>query len=146
MPNNPFSHVDARKWFDRMQPQTLTFATWLLYINGAFAIIDYLDSNNLFSAWTKTEFGGVVSLIACISYIAGGFLMANGKKLGYYAAIFAGFSPFLLRLLIRIDYPHSVSLRWVITQSDTIGFIFEVALCALLLHPTSRSYAKSWFR
>lgn len=146
MTNNPFSGIDKRKWFDRMQPQTLAIATWLLYLDGAFAVIDYLDRNNLYSAWTRLEFGGILSLVACLSYIAGGFLMANEKKIGYYLAIFAAFSPFILRLLIRIEFPNSISLRWVITQSNTIGFLFDVALCALLLHPMTRKHAKTWFR
>lgn len=146
MAKNPFSDVDNRKWFDRMQPQTLGIATWLLYINGAFATIDYIDRSNLYSAWSRFEFGGLVSLLACASYIGGGFLMANSKKAGYLAAVFASFSPFILRLLLKIDYPDLVSIRWMITQNNTIGFIFDVALVALLLHPMSTSYAKTWFR
>lgn len=33
--------LDLRKWFDRFQPQTLQIATWLLYLNGLFALVDF---------------------------------------------------------------------------------------------------------
>ena len=35
--------LDPRKWFDRMQPQTMQIATWLLYLNGFFALIGFMD-------------------------------------------------------------------------------------------------------
>ncbi|NBY57458.1 MAG: hypothetical protein EBQ57_03865 [Actinobacteria bacterium] len=41
--------LNFRKWFDRMQPQTLQIATWLLYINGFFALADLLDGGGVLS-------------------------------------------------------------------------------------------------
>jgi hypothetical protein len=37
------SEINFKKWFDRMQPQTLQIATWLLYFDGFFALVDLLD-------------------------------------------------------------------------------------------------------
>jgi len=31
-------NIDWRKWFDRMQPQTLQISAMLLYLNGFFAL------------------------------------------------------------------------------------------------------------
>ena len=140
---NAFKDLDARKWIDRFQPQTLAIATWLLYIEGAFAIVGWLDRSDIYSAWTRTEAAGVLALVAALAHLAGPFFMANGKKLGWWISVFAAASPWILRLIIRLQYD-SVSLRWIVTQSDTIGFLFEVALLALLLHPMSRNHEKTW--
>ena len=74
----------------------------------------------------------VLVLVAC--HALGGLLMANDRKLGYWLALVAAFSPFVLRwwALRGLGY----STMDVITGGSTIGFIFDVALVALLLHPT----------
>ena len=138
--------LDPRKWFDRMQPQTMQIATWLLYLNGFFALIGFMDKSD----WTgiarieKGALGSLVGLIAVASFIAGGYLMANDRRIGYRLALVAAFSPFILRIWILWSYP-----RWgaidKITGNDTIGFIFEAALCALLLHPQSREHQRLWY-
>ena len=142
---NAFKDLDTRKWIDRFQPQTLAIATWLLYIQGAFAIVGWIDRSGVYSAWTRVEFGGVLALIAAFAHLVGPFLMANGKRLGWWISVGAAASPWILRGLIKVQY-ESVSLRWMLTQSDTIGFLFEVALLALLLHPMSRAHERSWLR
>ena len=147
MNQGPFRNLDARKWFDRMHPQTLQIAVWLLYIDGAFAIINYLDRTDVYGFWRwYGGIGGILSPFACLSFIAGGFLMANGRKLGWWLALAAAFSPFLLRALLRIQYQQTMSIAWVITQNNLVSFVFEAALVALLLHPMSRSYADRWLR
>lgn len=138
--------LDTRRWFDRSQPQTLQIATWFLYLNGFFALIDFLDT----SGWlgvarvAKGGLGLLVGIGVIAAYVAGGFLMANERKLGYYLALFAGFSPFLLRFWVLNDT--GLSLFTKLTGDRTISFIFEVALCALLLHPQSRSHQRIWFK
>ena len=39
-------NIDWRKWFDRMQPQTLQIAAMLLYLNGFFALISVIDTTD----------------------------------------------------------------------------------------------------
>ncbi|KGA07644.1 MAG: hypothetical protein GM46_8495 [actinobacterium acAcidi] len=138
--------LDPRKWFDRMQPQTMQIATWLLYLNGFFALIGFMDKSD----WTgnarieKGALGSLVGLIAVASFIAGGYLMANDRRIGYRLALVAAFSPFILRIWILWSYPGWGAIDKV-TGNDTIGFIFEAALCALLLHPQSREHQRLWY-
>lgn len=138
--------LDPRKWFDRMQPQTMQIATWLLYLNGFFALIGFMDKSD----WTgnarieKGALGSLVGLIAVASFIAGGYLMANDRRIGYRLALVAAFSPFILRIWILWSSPGWGAID-KITGNDTIGFIFEAALCALLLHPQSREHQRLWY-
>ena len=146
-----FQNLDSRKWFDRMQPQTLSIATWLLYFDAVFAAIGFLDRTG---EWGNMRaIGGIYLLagaVSLIAYVAGPFLMANGKRLGWYVAVGASFGPFVLRMLINLKLNSSFgsqwSVRYVVTNDDTIGFMFEAALCALLLHPMTRKYISVWLR
>jgi len=118
--------LDPRKWFDRMQPQTMQIATWLLYLNGFFALIGFMDKSD----WTgiaRIEKGALGSLVGLIA-----------------VALVAAFSPFILRIWILWSYPGWGAID-KITGNDTIGFIFEAALCALLLHPQSREHQRLWY-
>ncbi len=95
--------LDTRKWFDRSQPQTLQIATWLLYLNGVFALIGLIDSSG--ESGRRARVSRAVSAprrpgCLVVAYAAGGFLMANERKLGYYPAILAALSPFLLRFWV----------------------------------------------
>ena len=152
MSNSAFSQLDFRKWFDRMQPQTVAIATWLLYIDGVFNFLHYLDKNEAFKnevygAWHLN--GGPMSLVALLSVLAfpiGGFLVANGKKMGWYIALIAAFSPFFLRLFGRLLENDMMTIKDIVIGSTFVNFMFEAALPALLLHPMSRSYVKTWLR
>ena len=94
--------LDPRKWFDRLQPQTLQIAMWLLYLNGFFALIGYLDKSDWagIARVSKGLVGSLVGLFVVVAFIVGGFLMANDRKVGYKLALVAAFSPFILRLWI----------------------------------------------
>ena len=142
----PQHRLDFRKWFDRVQPQTLYIATWLLYINGAFALVAVLDRTNWigYALETKGAVGLAATVVVVGSNIAGGFLMANDRRLGYRLALVAAFSPFALRIWLTSDWT-GIGLYDRITGDDTIGFIFEVALCGLLLHRNSRDHQRLWF-
>ena len=138
--------LDPRKWFDRMQPQTMQIATWLLYLNGFFALIGFMDKSDWigFARVDKGALGSLIGLVVVASFIAGGYLMANDRKIGYRLALVAAFSPFALRIWILWSYPEFSAIDKV-TGNDTIGFIFEAALCALLLHPQSREHQRLWY-
>ena len=139
------SSIDFRKWFDRFQPQTLQIATWLLYISGVFMLVD-IGNRGSWVWWAKERYGigliVVLVLVAC--HALGGLLMANDRKLGYWLALLAAFSPFFLRWWALRGYGFSV--MDVLTGNSTIGFIFDVALVALLLHPTSREHQRVWYK
>jgi hypothetical protein len=139
------SSIDFRKWFDRFQPQTLQIATWLLYISGVFMLIDIGNTGSW--VWFAKERYGiglyvVLALVAC--HALGGLLMANDRKLGYWLALVAAFSPFGLRIWVLRGTGASTMDR--ITGGSTIGFIFDVALVVLLLHPTSREHQRVWYK
>ena len=138
--------LDPRKWFDRMQPQTMQIATWLLYLNGFFALIGFMDKSDWigFARVDKGALGSLIGLVVVASFIAGGYLMANDRKIGYRLALVAAFSPFALRIWILWSFPGFSAIDKV-TGNDTIGFIFEAALCALLLHPQSREHQRLWY-
>jgi hypothetical protein len=145
-----FSQLDFRKWFDRMHPQTLAIGTWLLYIDAVFSTLGFLDKSNEFGALRIIgPMTGLVGLLSCLSFVGSGFLMANGKLLGWYLGIAASFSHLLARFIIAAhqqSYGFSISLADRITGGNLVGFMFEAALVLLLLHPMSRSYARTWLR
>jgi len=138
--------LNPRKWFDRMQPQTMQIATWLLYLNGFFALISFMDNRDWigYARVDKGAFGTIIGILVVGSFIGGGFLMANDRKIGYKLALVAAFSPFALRIWVLWSYPGFSAID-KITGNDTIGFIFEVALCGLLLHPQSREHQRLWY-
>jgi hypothetical protein len=148
--HNAFSDIDKRKWFDRMHPQTLGIATWLLYLDGVFAALGFLDKSNEFGFLRViSPVTGIIGLASCLAFFGSGFLMANGKLLGWYIGIAASFSPLLAKFIISIhqqNLGYSISLADRITGGDLVGFMFEAALVVLLLHPMSRSYARTWLR
>ena len=148
--SSAFSDIDKRKWFDRMHPQTLGIATWLLYIDGVFSTRGFLDKSNEFGALRIIgPMTGLVGLLSCLFLFGSGFLMANGKLLGWYLGIAASLSHLLARFIISAyqeDYGFTYSLADRITGGDLISFMFEATLVVLLLHPMSRSYARTWFR
>jgi hypothetical protein len=145
-----FSQLDSRKWFDRMHPQTLAIATWLLYIDGVFSTLRFLDKTNEFGALRIIgPMTGLVGLLSCLFLFGSGFLMANGKLLGWYLGIAASLSHLLARFIISAyqeDYGFTYSLADRITGGNLVSFMFEAALVVLLVHPMSRSYARTWLR
>jgi hypothetical protein len=147
MAQNPLRNLDWRKWFDQMLPQTLQVATWLLYINGVFAILDWFDRTDIYGTWRwYGGLGGVIAPLACLSYVAAGLLMANGRRLGWHLGIAASLSPLALRALLKLQHESGLPLSWVVFQRNLVSFLFEAALLALLLHPMSRAHASRWFR
>lgn len=115
MPNSPI------RWVDRSQPQTLMSATILLYINAAFGVI-YLQ-----------VFAFPIGTALVAGQVAAGIGIANEKKWGYWlgVALTALWVAFLI--VSRIGF------------AEVINLLFYIALLALLLHPMSRSYRRTWF-
>jgi hypothetical protein len=138
--------LDFRRWFDRLQPQTLQIATWLLYINAFFALIDWIGKDGWIGVARIREgaIGSLIGLFIVVAYSAGGFLMANERRIGWRLAVVASFSPFFLRFWVLRDL--DVSLIDKITGQRLLSFIFDVALVALLLHPQSREHQRIWYR
>ena len=144
-------NIDWRKWFDRMQPQTLQISTMLLYLNGFFALVSVIDQTDYLGYIRSRYWFGLFFGLAVVGLHAfGGLLMANDRKLGYKFGIAAAFSPFVLRYWAYSDLANSmggtISLYSKISGGSTTSLIFEVALCALLLHTQSREHQRIWYR
>lgn len=138
--------LDYRKWFDRFQPQTLQIATWLLYLNAFFVLVNWLGRDDWIGIARIREgaLGSLIGLGIFAAYVAGGFLMANDRRLGWRLAVVAAFSPFVLRFWVLRDVDWSFIDK--LTGRQLLSFIFDVALCALLLHPQSREHQRVWYR
>jgi hypothetical protein len=144
------SSLDPKRWFDRMQPQTLQIATWLLYLNGFFLLVDVIDKSDYLGYYRmQYGWGVVLGVAAVLLHAGGGWLMANDRKLGWKLAVAASFCPFVLRYLAYTDIERltssSFGLYRKLTGGSTLNTIFEIALCALLLHPHSRNHQKIWY-
>ena len=142
--------INWRKWFDRMQPQTLQIAAMLLYLNGFFALISVIDKTDYLGHLRgRFSFGLVIGLVVVALHALSGIFMANDLKLGYKFAIVAAFSPFVLRYWAFSDLERISSFKFSfydkLTGGSTLSLIFEVALCALILHPQSRNHQKIWY-
>ena len=134
-----------------MQPQTLQIASMLLYLNGFFALISVIDKTDYLGYLrTRYWFGALLALAVVGFHAFGGLLMANDRKLGYKFGVAAAFSPFVLRYWAFSDLSNmlggEISLYRKISGGSTTSLIFEIALCALLLHTQSRSHQRIWYR
>ncbi len=109
------------RWLDRSQPQTLMSATILLYMNAVLGIV----------------FGQVLAFpigtLLILGQVAAGLGVANEKKWGYWLGVV------LTGLWVAF-------LVGFFSFASVINLLFYIALLALLLHPQSRSYRKTWFR
>ncbi|MHB1137618.1 MAG: hypothetical protein ACYC2O_01595 [Microthrixaceae bacterium] len=139
--------MSQRRWYNPNVPQTLAIAQILLYLNGAFALLDALTSDG--SALVRLLF-----LLATGAYVYGAYGIANEQKLGWKLGVVASFAPFVIRFFeLRTAVPPGFSvplgenLKFALglTGGNTLNLIFDVALIALLLHPMSRNHQKIWF-
>jgi hypothetical protein len=113
--------MPSNRWVDRTQPQTLMMATVLMYINAALGI--------LFGAALLNPLVAILVL----GPVAAGWGIANEKKWGYWL----GLTLAILQVLFLVFY---------FSYGSVITLIFYIALVALLLHPESRAYRRTWFR
>ncbi len=117
------------RWLNQAQPQTLVIATWLLYFDAAFGALGLLAAPS------------VIGLAVVAASAAGGYGIANDRKWGYWLAV--GVSAFAL-------LPYALALvagaNILAGGMGMIGLMFAIAQMALLLHPMSRNYQRTWFR
>ncbi|HET7722205.1 MAG TPA: hypothetical protein VFK43_19705 [Acidimicrobiales bacterium] len=117
--------METQRWINQRHPQTLLFATYLLYFDAFFGILAILGG------------AGPIAIALAVGSGAAGYGIANGKKWGYGLALAVA----VLRL---VDLVAGHSVDYVIRR-NTIELMFSVALLALVLHPQSREYQKIWF-
>jgi phage shock protein PspC (stress-responsive transcriptional regulator) len=113
--------MPSNRWVDRTQPQTLMMATVLMYINAALGVL------------FGVAFVSPLLAILVLGPVAAGWGIANEKKWGYWLGLSLTLVE-VLYLLLHFWY------------GSVITLLFYIALTALLLHPESRSYRRTWFR
>ena len=113
--------MPSNRWLDRTQPQTLYMATIIMYINAVFGIID------------RAAFVFPLGTLLVLGPVAAGWGIANEKKWGYWL----GVALTALEVAFLVLY---------FSFGAVINLLFYGALLALLLHPQSRAYRKTWFR
>ena len=155
--NAEMQNIDPKKWFDRMQPQTLQIATWLLYFDGFFALVNLIDKSGYIGYLRfQYPFGFLLGIISVGLYVLGGVLMANDLKIGYKLSVLAAASPFVLRFLavrslaanFETQSPIGITdyLTGRIFGGSIISSAFDIAVLALLLHTQSREHQRIWYR
>ena len=155
--NAEMQNIDPKKWFDRMQPQTLQIATWLLYFDGFFALVSLIDKSGYIGYLRfQYPFGFLLGIISVALYVFGGVLMANDLKIGYKLSVIAAASPFVLRFLavrslaanFETQSPIGITdyLTGRIFGGSIISSAFDIAVLALLLHTQSREHQRIWYR
>jgi hypothetical protein len=132
--------METRRWINQSQPQTLQIAVFLLYIRSAFALLFGLDASTQALANSSHTMFLFLRAFVIAGGVAGAYLIANEKKWGYYLGIAVAGVALLGRLYVGIRY-HISPLDY-----DIIGFAFDVALVALLVHTQTREYTRIWFK
>lgn len=114
--------MQSLRWVDKSQPQTLMMATIIMYINAGLGLL---------FGWFLILFP--LGLILVLGPVPAGLGIANEKKWGYWLGV-ALTALMILFLVVSFSFGAIISL------------LFYIALFALLLHPMSRSYRRTWFR
>ncbi len=143
-----------RRFFNQSQPQTLQVAVFLLYANVVVSLLFRTGNEGEFgyAVWSLLRSGDsdlprlLGNLLAILFVVGSGlsaYLIANEKRIGWRLGVAVAVAPLLaVALIVTVGYPARVGLSQVID----IGFLFDVALLALLLHKQTRDYEKIWFK
>lgn len=120
--------METRRWINQSHPQTLLFATYLLYLDAFFGAL-----NTVLGAVS------VILLAIAVGSAAAGYGIANDRKWGYWLGVgVSAFAlvPYVLALLSGVN----------VLAGSPINLLFAVAQFALLVHPMSRNHQKLWFK
>ena len=115
------------RWVDHTQPGRLVQGTTMLYISAAF---DFLNAFSIAGSFS------LVFSYSPSSRQAAPTASPNEKKLGYYAGCAGACLTVLLDLFFLTSSP----------LFGLIGLAIGVWIASLLLHDSSRSYARIWFK
>jgi hypothetical protein len=116
--------MNTNRWIDPSQPPRLQQGTQMLYFTAAFDVLNGALSG-LF----------LFFLLAAVK-AAGGYGIANEKKAGYYAGCAGAIGSLLLALYLLPSSP----------VLGLIGVAIDAWVISLLLHDSSRGYARIWFK
>ncbi len=120
--------METRRWINQSHPQTLLFATYLLYFDAVFGVLGALGA-------------GLSPILLGIALASAGaaYGIANDRKWGYWLGV-------VVSGLALLPYVFALARGVNILGGSPINLMFAVAQFALLVHPMSRNYQKLWFR
>jgi hypothetical protein len=113
----------ARRWINQAHPQTLLFGAYLLYFDAIWAVLNAV----IFGRPDPTQ------IVLGAGGAAAAYGIANDRTPAWYAGVVVSGLALGYRLLL-------------FGLADAIGLMFAIAQVALLVHPMSRNYVKTWFR
>jgi hypothetical protein len=116
------------RWIDHSQPGRLVQGTMMLYITALFDVLNAVS-------FSGTRLAPLFLLIAAAK-VAGGYGIANEKKAGYIAGTGAAIASVVLSLLLLPNSP----------VFGLIGLAIDAWVASLLIHDSSRSYQRIWFK
>jgi hypothetical protein len=119
--------VNQFRWIDPTQPGRLVQGTQMLYISAFFDVFNAVIIGSAFS---------LVFFVLGVAKAFGGWGIANEKKLGYYAGAGAACATVVLDLVLLASSP----------VFGLISLGIAVWIVTLVLHETSRGYARIWFK
>ena len=137
--------MQTRRWVNQSQPQTLVFATFLLYFDAVLAFV-FQQSTQIGAALLGPNgdpgladlLDTVGLLFVIVGGIAAGYFISNERTFGYYLGVAVAVLPLVATLLLVVRFDG--------VRVDFVGLLFQIALVALLLHDQSRSYVRLWFK
>ena len=123
--------MNSRVWVNPRQPQTLYIAHLLLYMRGGLPLV-----LGLILPYSPRP----VALVLAVVSVVAAFSIANERRWGYKLGVVVAAFP--LAIVVLAVVLNGVNELW----RDPIGTMFDIALLALLVHPTSRFYQRAWPR
>jgi hypothetical protein len=141
------------RWWNPSLPQTLLIGVMLLYLNAAFGLLTILGLPIGGSAYvltpvllsdpgrsldTVTAVQALAVLLGALAYGFGALGVANGQRIGWKVGIAAAAGAVVLPVI-------ALARGFSLPGTYVIGYLFDLALLAVLLHPQSREHQRIWF-
>lgn len=116
-----------RRWTNQSQPQTLQGAVLFSYFLAAWALLFGFILGG----------GGSIYQLPVVLLGVAAFGIANDKKVGYWGGVVLACLNLLGSLAILVVF---------LSIGPIFNLLFGGVLVAMLLHPDSRAYQRTWFR
>jgi len=130
-------------------------AVFLLYANVVVGVLFRTGKNGTFTLATLSLIrsidaldtarlvGNLLAILFILGSAGAAYLIANEKRIGWRIGVVVAAAPLAATAIILvIGYPARAGLADVVD----VGFLFDIALLALLLHNQTRSYERVWFK
>jgi hypothetical protein len=119
--------MSQSRWIDHTQPGRLVQGTMMLYVTAVFDVLTLTLSGSRLAP---------LFLLIVAGKVGGGYGIANEKKAGYIAGTSAACLSVVLSLFLLPGNP----------VFGLINLAIDAWVASLLLHDSSRSYQRIWFK